>query len=112
MIWDVNPETATDPERDFSPGDNDPILGNFILQDLETAMDSAEEGSHAKQELRMRFEYVDRAVDNMHRDEEYHRWWDYYAPQLALSLVNATSPCGEKPSGSVGSNCSQLLQSG
>ena len=112
MIWDINPKTATDPEKDFNPGDNDPILGSFIRQDLENAMDNAEEGSHAQQELRLRFEYVERAVDNMDRDHQFHTWWDYYAPQLTLSPVNVTSACSGRLSGSVGSNCSQLLQSG
>ena len=112
MIWDINPETADDPERDFNPGNHDPILGSFILGDLRMAIDDYQEGSQAKQELRLRFEYVDRAVHNMHLDAEYHTWWDYYAPQLTLSSVNVTSTCSGRLSGSVGSNCTQLLQSG
>lgn len=116
MMWDINAETSTEPEMDFNPGNEDPILGNQILSEIDIAMDKFKEGSHAKQELRLRYEYVRRASEHMHLDGSGNKWWDYWPPGPALSLVNATSPsfCKGKVSGRHpgGVNCSQLLQSG
>ena len=116
MIWDINAETSHVYEMDFNPGNNDPDLGNDILVSILIATDVAKEGSYAKQEPGLRYEYVSRATEHMRRDGSDKNWWDYWPPEPALSLVNATSPsiCRGKQSDLHlgGSNCTQLLQIG
>ena len=111
MIWDAHTETGSDPSFYYNPGNNDPSLGHHILAQLDLAIDHAEEGSPAKEELGKRYEYIDRAVTHMRRSEGNHKWWDWYPPESSLSLLNLTSPCNTTLLGPQGSNCSRLLQS-
>ena len=111
MIWDAHTETGSDPSFHYNPGNNDPSLGHHILAQLDLAIDQAEEGSPAKEELGKRYEYIDRAVTHMRRSEGDHKWWDWYPPDSSLSLLNFTSPCNTTLLGPQGSNCSRLLQS-
>ena len=104
MIWDER-----SPDWYFNPGNADPLLGYEILDELAFAIDDAEEGSLAEQELRSRYDFFDRAVSHMRRNQENIVWWQDWPVQPSLSLTNTTSACDGKSSGPVDSNCSRFL---
>ena len=104
MIWDER-----SPDWSFNPGNADPLLGYEILDELAFAIDDAEEGSLAEQELRSRYDFFDRAVSHMRRSVENNVWWQDWPAQPSLSLTDATSACNGKSPGLAYSNCSRLL---
>lgn len=61
---------------DWNPGDNDPVVGLVVAEEIEKAARAAPVGSQRREDLEERVWRIDSAVNGMERMEEGKSWWD------------------------------------
>ncbi|KAL9066328.1 MAG: hypothetical protein Q9161_007620 [Pseudevernia consocians] len=104
----------------WNPGNYDYKVGDSILDTVKEAAEEAPPGTALQEILQERYEYIDRAVDEMDRTSE-HPWWADVPPEpdnvLGLTRLRSnksqtirdlTESCVGSESRSMASLCAQL----